>query len=191
MKIISTALLAAGLVSLAACGGGAANNAASNTATNELPPVDLNAPVDANAPVDLNAPAPADLNAPAPVDANAPRGAHRELRPERDEQADDVEGDAQRAQGETIERLERLEPPGERRRRRDDGEDDRQHEEQAAGPLRHRRPRRREADADRARLPVMEGGPKSERGQHEERVEGQREAGHRHPRLPVGVGGCE
>ena len=40
MKILTTALLAAGLASLAACGGGAANNAASNTATNDLPPVE-------------------------------------------------------------------------------------------------------------------------------------------------------
>ena len=65
MKIISTALLAVGLASLAACGGGGANNAA--TANNTLEaPVDLNAPV-----TDLNAPAPADLNAPAPADLNA------------------------------------------------------------------------------------------------------------------------
>jgi hypothetical protein len=56
MKIISTALLAVGLASLAACGGGAGNNAAaSNTASNELPPVENVT----------------DYNTPAPVDANA------------------------------------------------------------------------------------------------------------------------
>lgn len=70
MKILSTALLAAGLFSLTACGGGAANNAASNTATNELPPVDNTLP-----PVDANGPAPVDTNAPAPVDANASHNA--------------------------------------------------------------------------------------------------------------------
>lgn len=65
MKILSTALLAAGLVSLSACGGGAANNTAGNNTAE--PPADLNAPAP-----NLNAPAP-DLNAPAPapVDANA------------------------------------------------------------------------------------------------------------------------
>jgi hypothetical protein len=41
MKLISTALLAAGFVSLAACGGGAANNAAANNSAGEpLPPVE-------------------------------------------------------------------------------------------------------------------------------------------------------
>jgi hypothetical protein len=60
MKILSTALLAAGLASLAACGGGASNNAASsNTAGNELPPVE-----------NLT-----DYNTPAPVDANASNAA--------------------------------------------------------------------------------------------------------------------
>ena len=56
MKIIATALLAAGLASLAACGGGASNNAAAaNTAGNELPPIENVT----------------DYNTPAPVDANA------------------------------------------------------------------------------------------------------------------------
>ena len=56
MKIISTALLAAGLASLAACGGGAGNNAAaSNTAGNELPPVENVTDYNTPAPVDLNA----------------------------------------------------------------------------------------------------------------------------------------
>ena len=36
MKLISTALLAAGLASLAACGGGAANNTAANNVTEEV-----------------------------------------------------------------------------------------------------------------------------------------------------------
>lgn len=41
MKRISTALLAAGLVSLAACSGGAANNAAAgNNVAEPLPPVE-------------------------------------------------------------------------------------------------------------------------------------------------------
>ena len=65
MKTISTALLAAGLVSLAACSGGGTNNAASNTATNELPPVENVADANTLPPVDANAPAT------APVDANA------------------------------------------------------------------------------------------------------------------------
>jgi hypothetical protein len=68
MKLLSTALLAASLVSLAACNsGGAANNgaAADNNVAEALPPID-----DTNL-TDLNAPAPADLNAPAPADLNA------------------------------------------------------------------------------------------------------------------------
>ena len=57
MKLLSTALLAAGLASLAACGGGGANNAAAaNNAVEALPPVDSNV-------ADLNSVAPADLNA--------------------------------------------------------------------------------------------------------------------------------
>jgi hypothetical protein len=63
MKIISTALLAAGLASLAACSGGGANNAASaNNVVEELPPVE-------NV-IDLNTPAP-ELNVTNVVDANA------------------------------------------------------------------------------------------------------------------------
>ena len=64
MKLISTALLAAGLASLAACGGGVANNAATaNNNVEALPPVD-------NV-VDLNAPATADLNAGNAASGNA------------------------------------------------------------------------------------------------------------------------
>jgi hypothetical protein len=56
MKIISTALLAAGFASLAACGGGGANNAAAanNSAEAPLPPEELGNGTDLNAagPVD-------------------------------------------------------------------------------------------------------------------------------------------
>jgi hypothetical protein len=56
MKRLSTALLAVGLVSLAACGGKGANNAATaNNAVEALPPVDGNV-------ADLNSLPPADLN---------------------------------------------------------------------------------------------------------------------------------
>ena len=64
MKIITTALLAAGLASLAACGGGGAanNGAAANNVVEELPPVENL--------TDLNVPAP-ELNVTNAVDANA------------------------------------------------------------------------------------------------------------------------
>jgi hypothetical protein len=65
MKILSTTLLAAGLLALAACSGSGTNNAASNTATNELPPVENVADANTLPPVDANAPAT------APVDSNA------------------------------------------------------------------------------------------------------------------------
>ena len=45
MKVLTTALLAAGLASLAACGGGAANNTAAANNAVEAPPVDEWAPV--------------------------------------------------------------------------------------------------------------------------------------------------
>lgn len=56
MKLLSTALLAAGLASLAACGGGAANNAASaNNSVEALPPVDNVSDLNSLPPADLNA----------------------------------------------------------------------------------------------------------------------------------------
>ena len=56
MKYISTALLAAGLASLAACGGGGANNAATaNNNAEALPPVDNVTDYGNTAPGDLNA----------------------------------------------------------------------------------------------------------------------------------------
>lgn len=56
MKLISTALLAAGMVSLAACGGGAANNAASaNNNVEALPPVENLGDANALPPADANA----------------------------------------------------------------------------------------------------------------------------------------
>jgi hypothetical protein len=68
MKRLSTALLAAGLVSLAACGGKGANNAATaNNAVEALPPVDSNV-------ADLNSLPPADLNASNAAAANAAAG---------------------------------------------------------------------------------------------------------------------
>lgn len=74
MKLVSTALLAAGLMTLAACGGGTANNAADVNAADEnlaIPADDLgnlsDNVADANA-VDANA---VDANAAAPADANA------------------------------------------------------------------------------------------------------------------------
>jgi hypothetical protein len=79
MKILSTTLLAAGLLSLTACGGGAANNTASNTATNELPPIENVADANALPPLDANAPATAPVDANAAgnaVDANAAGNAH-------------------------------------------------------------------------------------------------------------------
>jgi len=80
MKLISTAVLAAGLIALAGCGGGAANNAADanvvdeglNVSSDELGNLDETAPLDANA-VDANAAdaGAADANAAAGADANA------------------------------------------------------------------------------------------------------------------------
>jgi hypothetical protein len=74
MKLVSTALLAAGLMTLAACGGGATNNTADANAVDEnltIPADDLgnlsDNVADANA-VDANA---VDANAAAPADANA------------------------------------------------------------------------------------------------------------------------
>jgi len=78
MKLVSKALIVAGLMTLGACGGGtnAADNSADLNAVDEnltLPPEDLanlsEAPADANA-VDANA-AGADAETAAPVDANA------------------------------------------------------------------------------------------------------------------------
>ena len=69
MKLLYTALLAAGLVALSACGGGGADNAAANNVSDEVynvAPDDLGAENTlGNEAVDLNA---ADANA---VDANA------------------------------------------------------------------------------------------------------------------------
>jgi hypothetical protein len=64
MKLLSTALLATGLVSLAACGGSGANNAAAaNNVVEALPPVDNVG--------DLNSLPPADLNASNAAASNA------------------------------------------------------------------------------------------------------------------------
>jgi hypothetical protein len=64
MKIITTALLAAGMASLAACGGGGANNAAASNNVTELAPVEEGNVTDLNTPApDLNAAPAADLNA--------------------------------------------------------------------------------------------------------------------------------
>jgi hypothetical protein len=71
MKILSTALLAAGLVSLAACGGGATNNAASNAVTNELPPVENVGDANLAGPTDLNSAGPVDVNASGSASGNA------------------------------------------------------------------------------------------------------------------------
>jgi hypothetical protein len=65
MKLLTTALLATGLASLAACGGSGANNAAAaNNAVEALPPVDSNV-------ADLNSLPPADLNASNAAATNA------------------------------------------------------------------------------------------------------------------------
>jgi hypothetical protein len=67
MKLLSTALLAAGLASLAGCGGGAANNAASaNNVVEALPPIDNGS--------DLNSLPPAALNASNAAATNAAAG---------------------------------------------------------------------------------------------------------------------
>ena len=64
MRIISTALLAAGLVSLAACGGSNANNAAaSNVVANDVPAVENLSDVNSLPPADLNATNSATTNA--------------------------------------------------------------------------------------------------------------------------------
>lgn len=75
MKLISTALLAAGMIALAGCGGGAGSNAADangvddglNLTTDELSNLEEAAPLDANAADAADAGA-ADANA---ADANA------------------------------------------------------------------------------------------------------------------------
>ena len=65
MKLLPTALLAAGLASLAACGGSSANNAAAaNNVVEALPPVDSNVAA-------LNSVGPADLNASNAAASNA------------------------------------------------------------------------------------------------------------------------
>ena len=65
MKLLSTALLATGLASLAACGGSGANNAAAaNNVVDALPPVDTNV-------ADLNSVGSADLNASNAAASNA------------------------------------------------------------------------------------------------------------------------
>jgi len=67
MKIISTALLAAGFASLAACGGGGANNAAAanNSAEAPLPPEELGNGTD------LNSPSPVDTGNTSNTSGNA------------------------------------------------------------------------------------------------------------------------
>lgn len=76
MRLLSTALLAAGLASLAACGGGGAanNNAAPvENGSNEVLPDEVNlSDPNSVAPVDVNGPGTVDLNTAAPTDAAAP-----------------------------------------------------------------------------------------------------------------------
>ena len=76
MKILTTALLAAGLASLAACGGGAANKAADANNVVEAPPLDKLGDANTLPPVDINeaAPAPADANAVGNATDNAAAG---------------------------------------------------------------------------------------------------------------------
>ena len=83
MKVLTTALLAAGLASLAACGGGAANNTAAANNAVEAPPVDSLDDVNTLPPLDANAPPPAPVVATVADNAtdNAAAGNARSVSP--------------------------------------------------------------------------------------------------------------